>query len=513
MTKKRTVIVGSGPTGVAVVTAYRLAAYREDPSSLHLTMVDPGGQNCGGPAFGPDNEGVNSLLCNMPASAMSITPDPWDFVEWLILKGHLDAGMRPHRYFAPRHVFGTYLTEHLRKAIELLKRRGVTVEVITASVDALDQRSGQWRLVLSNGNALDANQVILATGGFKSDSYYELNGSARVYQHAWPFEQLSAIPKDASVVIVGTSLTFLDAVKSLDGFGHTGPIFATSGSGILPAVRPDYDPNFKVRYSTPAALQRWCDGWSLPLSVDVVFRALQADLLAVGVPESETYFLRAPRFSDPDSLIRQIQDQLDRARSDDLVFTVLHAFCENLPDIWHMLPVAERVRFGAQFATHFAAVAFPCPPVNGVKMLNWFKTGRVSINGTLDRRAKTAEIFSETPDGIEVRYRNGRSNVVDFVINATGLSYTLTSPMAPDLYRQLVTDKILIPNPFGGAEVEFATGVAIDEHGMQQRGLYVVGPMTRGVHWYTNSVEMNARAATRAVNHIFFGDRSSLGAE
>ena len=212
--------------------------------------------------------------------------------------------------------------------------------------------------------------------------------------------------------------------------------------------------------------------------------------------------MRDVRFIDQPTLITALARGIDDAARFGRRFTVLSAFCDALPEIWHMLSEAERARFRKHHARAFAAAAFPCPPQNGARMHTWLRSGRVAVRGTIERGEGRACPIRAINGGFEVRYRDGTTNRISHVINATGLSYDLRSQSAPRLFRTLVNSGIVVANGPHGAKVDFDTGKVLDHDDTPREGLYIVGPLTNGVHLVTNSVAKNARAANRAVAAI-----------
>ena len=86
-------------------------------------------------------------------------------------------------------------------------------------------------LTLELGNTLVAEFVVLSTG---NDAKPALNGIPAV--RPWSETTLSKIDAGASVLIVGTGLTMVDQVLSLDGQGHAGKITALSRRGLIPSA-------------------------------------------------------------------------------------------------------------------------------------------------------------------------------------------------------------------------------------------------------------------------------------
>src|SRR5262249_43853251 len=83
-------------------------------------------------------------------------------------------------------------------------------------------------------------------------------------------ETMRAIPRDADVLFVGTGLTMVDQVLTLDRAGHKGVLTAVSRHGLLPAAQP-LSPPVPVEIDIPPI-----DGGLLPLYRATVRAAREA---------------------------------------------------------------------------------------------------------------------------------------------------------------------------------------------------------------------------------------------
>ena len=100
-------------------------------------------------------------------------------------------------------------------------------------------------LTLELGETLAADFAVLATG---NDAKPSLNGIPAV--KPWSQNTLSKIEGDGSVLIIGTGLTMVDQVLSLERQGHAGKISALSPRGVLPSAHRPVKP-FKLSNDVP----------------------------------------------------------------------------------------------------------------------------------------------------------------------------------------------------------------------------------------------------------------------
>ncbi len=235
------VIVGGGFSGT-------MMAAQLSRRGLRVTLVEGGGRAGQGTAYST-SDAVH--LLNVPAAKMSAWPDrPDDFVA-----AGSEAGA-----FAPRRDYGLYLRDILGRAlaegVELVEAKAISAA-----------RDGGWRLTLDDGRTLNARAMVLAQGNQPPESMRLGAGvnNALFINNPWGQEARAAIERvaaaDGAVLILGTGLTMIDLVLSLDAAGHGGRIVALSRRGQLPRSHAPHDAvpvEFgELPKGNVAALWRW----------------------------------------------------------------------------------------------------------------------------------------------------------------------------------------------------------------------------------------------------------------
>jgi uncharacterized NAD(P)/FAD-binding protein YdhS len=102
--------------------------------------------------------------------------------------------------------------EHVTRLREL----GINVRLLahTTALDLVPLSSGAFSVQLSNGDAITATHVVLATGHWQTPSPFD--GVPGFIGSPWPAMALqAAIPPDARVAVLGSSLTAVDTVKTI----------------------------------------------------------------------------------------------------------------------------------------------------------------------------------------------------------------------------------------------------------------------------------------------------------
>jgi uncharacterized NAD(P)/FAD-binding protein YdhS len=239
-------IVGGGASGT--ILAAQLAR-----RGIESALIDGSGRAGKGVAYSTLEP---AHLLNVRAEGMSAwAGDPDHFVRRFEGEG----GDR--RGFAQRRLFGRYLGEILDGAVA----SGRT-EVVHASALRAERGQGGWSVALDDGSALEADAVALAVGNQDPEPIRAFAGAGeRFIGNPWGADARAAV-EDLAVsggdaLLVGTGLTMVDLVLSLDAAGHSGRIVALSRRGQIPRSHADFEPapvEFdEVPHGQVRAIWRW----------------------------------------------------------------------------------------------------------------------------------------------------------------------------------------------------------------------------------------------------------------
>jgi uncharacterized NAD(P)/FAD-binding protein YdhS len=216
-------IIGAGFSGT-------MAAAHLARLGIGSVLIEPRNVAGQGTAFSTRDP---AHLLNVPAGNMSAWPDlPDDFAA----RAGAGAGD-----FAERRHFGAYLRAILDEAVE----NGAQV-IADRAVAATRDEAG-WRVELEEGGSVSAQALILAIGN-QPPAPLPFADSARdrLIDNPWGAQARTAIEnsvnRQADVFIVGTGLTMVDVVLSLDSAGHQGRIVALSRRGLLPKSHAESAP-------------------------------------------------------------------------------------------------------------------------------------------------------------------------------------------------------------------------------------------------------------------------------
>jgi uncharacterized NAD(P)/FAD-binding protein YdhS len=279
-------IVGGGFSGT--ILAAQLAR-----RGIASVLIDGSGRIGRGVAYST-TEGAH--LLNVRAEGMSAwAGEPDDFAHRFESEG----GER--RGFAQRRLFGRYLGDILEGAV----KSGKTELVEATAVKGTREGDG-WKIDFDDGSSVNADALVLAVGNQEPEPLSAFTGAGRRFiRNPWGRDARAAVDELAATggdaLLVGTGLTMVDLVLSLDAAGHQGRIVALSRRGLIPRAHADFDTAPVEMDELPRGL-RGLFRWLRRRSAEVGWRAAVDSLRPYSHPlwqsldgEQQRRFLRHAR--------------------------------------------------------------------------------------------------------------------------------------------------------------------------------------------------------------------------
>ena len=217
-----TVIVGGGAAGCLVAIRLLMDPRRVGP----VTVVEPDERLGRGAAYSTTRP---EHRLNVVASRMSALPEqPEHFLRFLADGDEGRMAALADR-FAARRDYARYLQSTLdgvpaRDALVHLRERVVDIE----------RGAHGFVLRLASGGQVGAREVVLALGNAPRPLPEYLRHPGMRLVEAWHYDAARQIDADASVCIIGSGLSMVDAALSLEANGHRGPIHVLSRHGLMP---------------------------------------------------------------------------------------------------------------------------------------------------------------------------------------------------------------------------------------------------------------------------------------
>jgi len=455
------VIIGGGFAGV--VTAIKLLDTARSP--LRVTIIEPRAALGGGLAYSTRE---SAHLMNGPAKLFSLHPErPEHFVHYLTQfagdwswSDPLAAQMA--NAFAPRSVYGDYLRSELARAVARAAP-WATFAHVAAEATELRRRAGQTEVVLASGPPLAADHVVLALGANPSQPELPIDAAARAsgryIANPWELESFERLPRTGRVLLIGTGLTMLDALVTLEKRGFRGRYLAISRRGLLVFPRREV-----------TALRDFLAEAPLPSTALGLLRAARAELASV-----------------------------TRARPD--WQSLVLAIRPHVSALWERASAVERARFLRHLRPIWEISLHRAPPraaalLERGRAEGWFehRAARLTALKAGPRKTLVASLRSRGKDEVE-------SLTVDAVINCTGASYDWTRG-GTRLTSGLLDAGIVRPGPLSFGIDADAQAAVIGRDGIVAADISVIGPALRGLRWESNTVVEILHQAIQLANRI-----------
>lgn len=416
---KSVTIIGGGASGVLLA----VHLLRQPDPELRVTLLERQGSFGQGLAYSALQR---QHRVNVPARGMSaFADDPGDFWRWLQAR---EPGRHASSFvFVPRRLYGVYLESVLREAAEAHPGRLV---VRAEAAEALHETGHCVEVILANGTSIASRAAVLAVG-------HETQ-PARGRGIAVRAGSLADTPldPDASVLILGSGLSMVDAWVSLSEAGHRGPITVVSRNGLLPQSHRDVAP---------------------------------IELSAADVPfgTSLTYFTQWIR-----DLVVETELRGGDWRS---VVDGLRPYNQRL---WQSWPETARRRFLSHLRPWWNIHRHRLPPDLHEALVRAVGSGQVRLRAAdligIERSASGARAT------IRPRGTNRREALeVARVYDCGGVSVDVRTSANP-VIRHLVQSGAARPDPLHiGLDIDAACAL-INSTGHASRRVRVVGPLTRG---------------------------------
>lgn len=436
-------IIGGGLSGTMLaVQLLRL------PGQRQILVIEPRAELGRGEAYSAVELGHT---LNGNAARMSVDPDNADdLTEWLT--DFIGAGGWPEsdqqhvpisELFPPRGIFGVYAQQRLAEA---KAQSASSVEHVRGEVVDLRVEEAATLLTLDNGQQLRGAFAVLATGMFPAarTPQTESSGLNAAAVDPWDVSAMTEIDPQATVLIIGSGLTMVDAVVSLEQAGHRGPIEIFSRHGLLPHVR------------------RQPPSW--------------VDFLG------EDRRLRSPR-----QLLREVRRQCAIAHAQGIDWQApLDTVRAHIGRLWSQASEGEKRQFVRHVRPWWESHHHRSPPLSAQLVARLQEEGRLRI------RAASFKGLEPSAQGVTIRLRYRGEHAVTQVsgaalINSSGIEYDWRRVARP-LPQQLLKRGLIQPGPLALGIAADASGAVVDAQGQVSQRLFAMGPPLRGMWWESTAV-------------------------
>jgi uncharacterized NAD(P)/FAD-binding protein YdhS len=460
----RIAIVGGGFGGASLA----VQLVRQTTRPLDVTIFEPREQLGAGIAYSTVDP---HHRLNAPAFAHTILPEDFlHFTRWANTAGLPStdpAALQPDgTAYYRRSDFGTYVSQTVAEHAHS-PATGSRIAHVRDQVTDLQQLASGQRVQTQRHGAQDFDMVFIATGNALPRLPGQLSrhwgDHPAVIENPFAPGRLQAIPREATVLVIGSGLTALDALSTLLAQGHTGPVTVMSRRGLKPHLQGP----------TPAAVLQ-------------VLALADAGNAVPGRVFLDRIMGPVPAFLDMErpGLRRWLRDLRRQIGIDVQSGGTWHSSFDMLRDtvwqLWPRLSVRDRRRFLETLKPWYDVHRFRSPPQNAALVGAAVERGQV--------RFQTARLVS-----LDASQRDKRLQAVlrqrgapgetqfhaDALVNCSGLDAAAGMAANPLLHALVTKGTVRADACNAGLAID-ADGRAITADGRTSRSLRVIGPATFG---------------------------------
>lgn len=461
---KRIVIIGGGLSGS--LTALYLCQQKMDNFQIVIIEKSPS-QLFKGLAYASDLQ-VQPL--NVPASGMSLyINEPNHFYNWLQANGP-KAGIEQSDitpdYFAPRQLFGTYLTENLNTQ---LQNCNAEIAIVHDEVINIQQEKDVYSISLDSGKTISCDKVVIASGNQDNHFPYPITNpvyiNGNVITNPWQPAVLNNIPNEAPILIVGCGLTMVDVLINLRKNGHKGKLRIVSRHGLIPLPH------------------KMGEHWDLQNKI--------------------------PEKISVTSLIKYIKSEVKLAAAKNIGWqSVIDAIRPYLPQWWNSLSLNDRIRLMEHMKPYWEIHRHRIPASTYAYLQNEIKSGGVAIYGG------KIKSLAANQNGIAaaIQLRKTSENIsfdVQYLINCIG-PLTNLKKSKHRLWQNLFEGEMADTDYFDLGVACTSKGNIINKSGLPDKNIFVIGNLRRGKEFESvaiREIRLQANDIAKQISQSFMETR------
>ncbi|WP_068470976.1 FAD/NAD(P)-binding protein [Candidatus Protochlamydia phocaeensis] len=416
-------------------------------------------------------------LLNVSAAQMgAYAHQSYDFYKWVIehekewrLDPTLESVHLSQQAYLPRKLYGLYLNDIFAKARQQAKKKGIIVHCLQGEACNLEELGNrQMSLALTNGQKITCDILVLAIGAPTAKQPNFLKNlpvdhpfyladiwSKHAFDQLLSVENRRLLNSQASILILGTGLTMVDACLSLFTRHFPGRVFALSSSGLLPEVHQEALSLYPIPHF-------WKRG-SLTLL----------------------------------SLLKEIRKEIKAAAQIGYNWrAVIDALRPAIPHVWHHLSLKERSKFLRHLFSTWNKHRHRMAPSCGELVENQQKQGNlIVLSGNIQ------SIVYQTDQTFLVNYKTGNEShilTVQALLNCLGPELNI-SQNTNEILRNLQAKGYI---KFDGLNKGLEVNASYQLKGLLEDRLYGIGNLLFGERLETTAVPELRSQADEIARHI-----------
>ena len=480
MNKNKSItIVGGGATGVVFFNQLVNECKQNNSIFSKITIIDRH-LNEGGLAYSTKQ---SSHLLNMSISTMSaVASEDKHLHEWLINKGYY----KDKNSYIARRCYLAYLNDLYDETLENAKNLNIEINIICGCATNIELINNIFSIEINNDDKIMSDYLILSIGTNFSDPY-NLDGMKGYIRNPYVLENYDFLGDQDEISILGTNLSAVDLLFTLDDIDFNGEIKLISRNGLLPFAKAD---NFSNN-NPEITLKKISDeirSNKANLTSDKLIDIFKNEiLLATG----ENILDYMPDTIDPQ---KQLKISLKNAVSGKSEYqNIFQNVNDTIGDAWNYLSQSEKINFKKKYGVIWNLLRSPIPLVNAQKLYCVLQKRNIVIHNEIKDIKYQNEICNVMKsDGSTFQTKN--------ILNSTGLNFNFSKN---PLINSMVENRLAIHHESGGIDIDFYNNRIKSLDGTFLENAYGIGAISSGVHFVIHSVERSVKKCINAINDIF----------
>ena len=496
-------VIGGGAQATAFISSiYIFFLNKNEYHKIKIGVIDKK-ENFGcGNVY---NKDYPWILMNTPTSDLSVIKgNPHDFSDWVKLNINKIFLCNNDKEFVPRSVFGLYLKDKYKFFKNELIKKGVIIDDIDDfSTDILNtNQNSNIKILLKSGNVLNANFIVFATGPSTPHDHYNLSDYPNYIHNPFPANKnLSRIPKEFDVGIIGSNLTAIDIAVTLKYLGHQGKITMFSRNGKLPEVKGKYLRSYPPKNVLFSNFESIFKQKGSPLKLIDLIRLIRKELKLHGFHWRDYFF---DKNSKPES-IHDFQLRVEEARNGPTPFNIILGMIPEVAKTWRLVSNDQLDIFMSNFYRYIHQKHGAIPLVNAEKILTMLQCGQLNLKGSLNNiiyKDNQYKIFFANEEDINCNY----------IINATGPKRIICDNYTKLPYKTPCAKGFIKEISIGGTIIDTKSGMILKKDGKFENKFRAIGHNAEGSHPFINNfawiLESSFEVAESLLREVINGKRN-----
>lgn len=477
MSKYRVAIIGSGPSGIAILNKLAVSLNPNVEAEIYMydtkMVISPGGP------YAIEND--HAILNRSVAGMSNYLNESKNFKEWC--DGNNLLKQQDH-LFLPRKVFGNYLFDQLSEATITLNSKGISYfsclnTVTKVVIDSMVPK--KVKLTFQDHSSERFDHVICSTGNFRNKNPYELREKEGYIDNPLVVGKLEFLKPQKLIAIIGSGLSACETAIILSKNCPSSKIIMVSKSGELPPVRGKVLNQYPkhLTFENVDMLIKKQGG----VKTEDMTRLLNQDLAQfnTSIEEIQSTYLTFKEYFEKAS-----RDEIDWYNIIGATNNIVNYFFENL------INESEREKFRTVFNKEWIRKRIAIPMETAKELMMLKQEGRlVVIQGTI----------KELENAYQVNSNTGEKWDVSVVINASGFSEKIDQN-TPSYLQHCVREGLLRVDENGKGIVDFESCFAVPHSGKPIETIQLTGAATQGTFFFTSAVDVIDEQASKVAKHL-----------